>query len=76
MPFGKHATTALLPAGNGGHLGPERHFVLAQYHQGKSRQRGCWPCCGQWRHRSDTGRGCRDTFLGPTKTCAKLKIAF
>jgi Transposase IS66 family len=26
--------------------------------------------------RSDTGRDCRDAFLGLSKTCAKLKIAF
>jgi hypothetical protein len=26
--------------------------------------------------RSDTGRNCRDAFLGLAKTCAKLKIAF
>ena len=26
--------------------------------------------------RSDTGRDCRDTFLGIGKTCAKLGIAF
>jgi hypothetical protein len=26
--------------------------------------------------RSDTGRDCRDAFLGLAKTCAKLKIAF
>jgi hypothetical protein len=26
--------------------------------------------------RSDAGRDCRDAFLGPSKTCAKLGIAF
>ena len=26
--------------------------------------------------RSNTGRDCRDAFLGLAKTCAKLKIAF